>query len=59
MLRLVAAGLNNRDISARLFVAESTIKTHLEHIFTRLNVSDRVQAAVWTARHGLAPEQQE
>jgi DNA-binding NarL/FixJ family response regulator len=59
VLRLLASGLNNRDIGVRLFVAESTIKTHVEHIFTKLRVSDRVQAAVWAARHGFAPEQLE
>ena len=59
VLRLLASGLNNRDIGARLFVAESTIKTHVEHIFTKLRVSDRVQAAVWAAHHGLAPEELE
>jgi DNA-binding NarL/FixJ family response regulator len=59
VLRLLASGLNNRDIGARLFEAESTIKTHVEHIFTKLRVSDRVQAAVWAARNGLAPKQLE
>ncbi len=54
VLRLVATGLNNRGIAAVLFVAESTIKTHVEHIIGKLGVSDRVQAAVWAARHGLA-----
>jgi DNA-binding NarL/FixJ family response regulator len=50
---------SNDEGRARLFVAESTVKTHVEHIFTKLRVSDRVQAAVWAARHGLAPEQLE
>jgi Response regulator containing a CheY-like receiver domain and an HTH DNA-binding domain len=53
VLRLVATGLNNRDIGAVLFVAESTVKTHVEHILGKLGVSDRVQAAVWAARNGL------
>jgi len=54
VLRLVATGLSNRDIGAVLFIAESTVKTHVEHIIGKLGVSDRVQAAVWAARHGLA-----
>jgi two-component system NarL family response regulator len=37
-----------------LFIAESTVKTHVEHIIGKLGDSDRVQAAVWAARHGLA-----
>jgi DNA-binding NarL/FixJ family response regulator len=53
VLRLLATGLNNRDIASVLFVAESTVKTHVEHIIGKLGVSDRVQAAVWAARQGL------
>lgn len=54
VLRLVATGLNNRDIGSVLFVAECTVKTHVEHIINKLGISDRVQAAVWAARHGMA-----
>ncbi|MCW3099105.1 MAG: putative two-component system response regulator [Chthonomonadaceae bacterium] len=55
VLRLLSTGLSNRDMATVLFVAESTIKTHVEHILGKLGVSDRVQAAVWAARHGLGP----
>ncbi len=51
VLRLVATGLNNRDIGNILFIAEGTVKTHVEHIISKIGVSDRVQAAVWAARH--------
>jgi DNA-binding NarL/FixJ family response regulator len=54
VLRLLATGLSNRDMGSVLFIAESTVKTHVEHIIGKLGVSDRVQAAVWAARHGLA-----
>lgn len=56
VLRLLATGLPNREIAEVLFIAESTVKTHVEHIIGKLGVSDRVQAAVWAARHGLARE---
>ena len=56
VLRLLAAGLSNKDIASLLFVAPSTVKTHVEHILGKLGVSDRVQAAVWAARHGLGPD---
>ena len=44
VLRLVAGGLSNREIAARLYLSPSTIKTHLEHILTKLNASDRTHA---------------
>lgn len=53
VLRLVATGLPNRQIGTILFIAESTVKSHVEHIIGKLGVSDRVQAAVWAARHGV------
>ena len=56
VLRLLSTGLTNREIGVLLFISESTVKTHVEHIIGKLNVSDRVQAAVWAARHGLADE---
>ena len=55
VLRLMATGLPNREIAAILFIAECTVKSHVEHIIGKLGVSDRVQAAVWAARHGLLP----
>ncbi len=53
VLRLVATGLSNREIAPILFIGESTVKTHVEHVIGKLGVSDRVQAVVWAARHGL------
>ena len=55
VLRLLATGLPNREMAAVLFIAESTVKSHVEHIIGKLGVSDRIQAAVWAARHGLLP----
>ena len=55
VLRLMATGLPNREIAAILFIAECTVKTHVEHIIGKIGVADRVQAAVWAARHGLLP----
>jgi DNA-binding NarL/FixJ family response regulator len=53
VLRLLATGLGNREIGGLLFISENTVKTHVVHIIGKLGVSDRVQAAVWAARHGL------
>jgi DNA-binding NarL/FixJ family response regulator len=55
VLRLLSTGLPNREIAPLLFISESTVKTHIEHIIAKLGVSDRVQAAVWAARQGLLP----
>lgn len=57
VLRLLATGLTNREIGGLLFISESTVKTHIDHILGKLGVSDRVQAAVWAARHGLTVPQ--
>ncbi len=54
VLQLLSTGLCNRDIAPLLFISESTVKSHVEHIINKLGVSDRVQAAVWAARHHIA-----
>ena len=44
VLRLVSDGLSNRAIGERLFVGEATVKTHLLHVFAKLDVDDRTRA---------------
>jgi LuxR family transcriptional regulator, maltose regulon positive regulatory protein len=53
VLRLVAAGNSNRDISAQLFVTVDTVKKHLTHIFAKLGVSSRTQALARARALGL------
>lgn len=53
IIRLVAQGLSNRDIGRRLVVSEKTVKNHISHIFSKLHLSTRSQAAVHAIRHGL------
>jgi DNA-binding NarL/FixJ family response regulator len=54
VLTLIAAGLSNIEIADRLFVAEATVKTHVNRIFAKTDSRDRAQAAVYAHRHGLA-----
>ena len=53
VLRLLAQGLNNTDIAARLYLSEGTVRNHVSAIFAKLNVADRTQAAVIAIQHGL------
>jgi DNA-binding NarL/FixJ family response regulator len=53
VLRHVAAGNRNRDIGARLFIAEETVKVHLKHIMDKLGASDRTQSVAIAARRGI------
>lgn len=47
IMSFVAQGKSNFEISEYLFVSENTIKTHLHHIFKKINVKNRVQAMLW------------
>lgn len=53
VLRLVAKGATNREIAAALFIAEGTVRNHLTAILSKLEVSDRTQAAVKAKALGL------
>ncbi|UUV31548.1 LuxR C-terminal-related transcriptional regulator [Amycolatopsis roodepoortensis] len=50
--RLVAEGLTNRDVAARLFLSPHTVDTHLRHIFAKLDVSSRVEVTRKVLEHG-------
>ncbi|MBH0117317.1 response regulator transcription factor [Salinibacterium sp. NG253] len=55
VLGLVAEGNSNRKIAAALFVSEATVKTHLIHVFEKLDVKDRTRAVTKAMELGLLP----
>jgi DNA-binding NarL/FixJ family response regulator len=54
VLHLIAVGLTNVEIARQLVVSEVTVKTHINHIFSKTSVRDRAQAILYAMRHGLA-----
>jgi DNA-binding NarL/FixJ family response regulator len=53
VLRLIAEGLANREIAARLFVTEATVKSHINRLFAKTGVSHRAQAVQYAYQHRL------
>lgn len=53
VLRLVAAGSSNREVAGQLFISEATVKTHLLHIYAKLDVNDRAAAVGAAFERGL------
>ena len=54
VLRLIAAGLENREIAERLVLSEATVRTHVSNILGKLHLASRTQAALYALREGLA-----
>jgi two-component system NarL family response regulator len=53
IIKLVAEGLSNKEISSRLHLSEKTVKNHMGRIFSKLNISARSQAAIYAIKNGL------
>ena len=54
VLRLIAQGLSNKEIAARIFVAEWTVRSHVSNILGKLHLASRTQAALYALKSGLA-----
>jgi two-component system NarL family response regulator len=53
VLKLVARGLNNRDIARELFISENTVKNHIRNILEKLQLHSRMEAVVYAVREKL------
>jgi DNA-binding NarL/FixJ family response regulator len=57
VLRLLARGLSNKQIAARLVIARKTVDNHIDHVYTKIGATNRAQASLFAVRHALmAPE---
>ncbi len=53
VLTLIAEGLNNKEIASRLYISEKTVKNHVSNIFRKINVADRIQAAIFSFKNNI------
>jgi DNA-binding NarL/FixJ family response regulator len=54
VIALVGEGLKNKQVGERLFISETTVTHHLSSVFSKLDVSDRLELIIYAFRHGLA-----
>ena len=54
VISLVGEGLKNKQVGERLFISETTVTHHLSSVFSKLDVSDRLELIIYAFRHGLA-----
>ena len=59
VLALIGQGKTNTEIAAGLFVSDGTVKTHINHLFTKLQLRDRAAAVVFTFDHDLVTPAQD
>jgi DNA-binding CsgD family transcriptional regulator len=57
VLRLLAVGLSNKEISQRLVITPKTVGNHVEHIYAKIDIRSRAGAGLFAMQHGLLPEE--
>ena len=58
VLRLVSRGLPTKEIAARLVISTKTARNHIEHIYSKIGVSNRAGASLFAVQHGLLPDEE-
>jgi DNA-binding NarL/FixJ family response regulator len=53
VLRLVAQGLNNKDIAKKLFISENTVKNHVRNLLEKLQLHSRMEAVLYAVREKI------
>lgn len=55
ILAMIAEGKRNHEIAETLFISRNTVKSHVNHIYAKINATNRVEAVLWASRHQAAP----
>ena len=58
VLRLLARGMPNKEIAQRLVISPKTVANHVEHIYAKIDTSNRAAASLFAMQHGLLPEEE-
>jgi HD-GYP domain-containing protein (c-di-GMP phosphodiesterase class II) len=58
VLRLLARGHSNKEIAQRLVISPKTVGNHIEHIYTKIDATNRASASLFAIQHGLLPEEE-
>jgi DNA-binding NarL/FixJ family response regulator len=57
VLTLVARGLSNKDVAERLVISPKTVANHVDHIYAKIDASNRAAASLFAMQHGLLPDE--
>ena len=57
VVRMIGLGLNNKDISKKLYIGETTVRHHLSSIYSKLNIEDRLNLAIYAYQQGIVSSQ--
>jgi DNA-binding CsgD family transcriptional regulator len=56
VLRLLARGLSNKEMSVQLVISPKTVANHVEHVYAKIGATGRARASLFAVQHGLLPE---